>query len=176
MCAHGFVKKMQKFAKFVHKIFTVPILGTLALYNRNSKAEEAASPLIKECSAPTHRRPSSADFQEVPMFKIFWIATIIYTIVFSVAARVNVPTCRLTRAQFTRVCNRFKFFSALPFFFSSVVFIICIFIMKSNSTSENFDRLIYSFCFWWITLATTPICLVNANAYLLRLEQLKKLI
>jgi trk system potassium uptake protein TrkH len=65
---------------------------------------------------------------------------------------------------------------ALPFFFSSAVFIICIFIMKSNSTSENFDRLIYSFCFWWITLATTPICLVNANAYLLRLEQLKKLI
>ena len=110
------------------------------------------------------------------MFKIFWIATIIYTIVFSVAARVNVPTCRLTRAQFSRVCNRFKFFSALPFFFSSAVFIICIFIMKSNSTSENFDRLIYSFCFWWITLATTPICLVNANAYLLRLEQLKKLI
>ena len=110
------------------------------------------------------------------MFKIFWIATIIYTIVFSVTARVNVPTCRLTRAQFSRVCNRFKFFSALPFFFSSVVFIICIFIMKSNSTSENFDRLIYSFCFWWITLATTPICLVNANAYLLRLEQLKKLI
>ena len=110
------------------------------------------------------------------MFKIFWIATIIYTIVFSVAARVNVPTCRLTRAQFSRVCNRFKFFSALPFFFSSAVFIICIFIMKSNSTSENFDRLIYSFCFWWVTLATTPICLVNANAYLLRLEQLKKLI
>ena len=130
----------------MHKNFTVPIHGTLALYNRNRKAEEAASPLIKECSAPTHRRPSSADFQEVPMFKIFWIATIIYTIVFSVAARVNVPTCRLTRAQFSRVCNRFKFFSALPF------------------------------CFWWVTLATTPICLVNANAYLLRLEQLKKLI
>jgi hypothetical protein len=153
----------------------VPILGTLALYNRNRKAEEAASPLIKECSAP----PTGGLLQlilEVHMFKIFWIATIIYTIVFSVAARVNVPTCRLTRAQFTRVCNRFKFFSALPFFFSSAVFIICIFIMKSNSTSENFDRLIYSFCFWWITLATTPICLVNANAYLLRLEQLKKLI
>ena len=169
MCPR-FCKKKIKF------FFTVPILGTLALYNRNRKAEEAASPLIKECSAPTHRRPSSADFQEVHMFKIFWIATIIYTIVFSVAARVNVPTCRLTRAQFSRVCNRFKFFSALPFFFSSAVFIICIFIMKSNSTSENFDRLIYSFCFWWITLATTPICLVNANAYLLRLEQLKKLI
>ena len=110
------------------------------------------------------------------MFKIFWIATIFYTIVFSLAVRVNVPAYRFTRAQYNKVCRRFRFFSALPFIFSSAVFIICIFLMKSNSTSQNLYRLIYSFCFWWVTLATTPVCLVNANAYLLRLEQLKKLI